>query len=152
MEPLRVHAFFKRSPEGLKLDWEIFAQTKYRTFQNFVELPGIGQSAVFRVFIVEDVPDKGRAVAGTRSYRLADPANSGDTARVNVKIDSEIGSTLSIINWRGTGENQPITRTATVELRWLGENHAPELVISRFICWEFLGLGGEETPATVSTQ
>ena len=152
MEPLRVHAFFKRSPEGLKLDWEIFAQTKYRTFQNFVELPEIGQSAVFRVFIVEDVPDKGRAVAGTRSYRLADPANSGDAAQVNVKIDSQIGSTLSIINWRGTEEKQPITRTATVELKWLGENHAPELVISRFICWEFLGLGGEETPATVSTQ
>ncbi|MEX1113889.1 MAG: hypothetical protein WEB53_01475 [Akkermansiaceae bacterium] len=152
MEPLRVHAFFKRSPEGLKLDWELFAQTKYRTFQNFVELPDIGQSAVFRVFIVEDVPDKGRTVAGTRSYRLGDPANNGDTARVSVKIDSEIGNALSIINWRGTPENQPITRTATIELKWSGESNAPELEISRFICWEFLGLGGQETPATVSTQ
>ena len=35
MEPLRVHAFFKRTPEGLKLDWEIFAQTKYRTLPEF---------------------------------------------------------------------------------------------------------------------
>lgn len=116
--------------------------------------PPVGASPISEanVFIVEEVPDNSRAVAGTRSYRLADPANSGDTARVNVKIDSEIGSTLSIINWRGTEENQPITRTATVELKWLGENHAPELVISRFICWEFLGLGGKETPATASTQ
>ena len=152
MEPLRVHAFFKRTPEGLKLDWEIFAQTKYRTLQNFVELPEVGQAGVFRVFIVEDVPDKGRAVAGTRTYRVADPANTGDTARVNVKVDSETGRALSIINWRGTKENRPITRTATVELKWTGEPAAPELEISRFICWEFLGLGGQQTPATASTK
>ncbi|MEO7099974.1 MAG: hypothetical protein ABI162_11475 [Luteolibacter sp.] len=152
MEPLRVHAFFKRTPAGLKLDWEIFAQTKYRMFQNFVEIPEVGQSGVFRVFIVEDVPDKGRAVAGARAYRLADPANTGDSARVNVKIDSEVGRALSIINWRGTKENHPITRTATVEFKWVGEKTAPELEISRLICWEFLGLGGKETPATASTK
>ncbi len=152
MEPLRVHAFFKRTPEGLKLDWEIFAQTKYRTFQNFVELPEVGQAGVFRAFVVEDVPEKGRAVAGTRTYRLADPANTGDIARVNVKIDSETGRALSIINWRGSKENHPITRTATVELKWAGESNAPELEISHFICWEFLGLGGLETPATASTK
>ena len=152
MEPLRVHAFFKRTPEGLRLDWEIFAQTKYRTLQSFVELPEVGQSGTFRVFIVEDVPEKGKAVTGTRTYRMADPANTGDTARVNVKVDSETGRALSLINWRGTKENRPITRTATVELKWGGDAAAPELEISRFICWEFLGLGGQETPATASTK
>lgn len=152
MEPLRVHAFFKRTSEGLKLDWEIFAQTKYRTLQNFVELPEVGHSGVFRVFIIEDVPDKGRAVAGIRTYRVADPANTNDTARVNVKVDSEAGRALSPINWRGTKETSPITRTATVELKWSGEPAAPELEISRFICWEFLGLGGQETSSTASTK
>ena len=152
MEPLRVHAFFKRSPEGLKLDWEIFAQTKYRTLQNFTELPEIGQTGVFRVFIVEDVPDKGHAVAGTRTYRVVDPANVTDSARVNVKVDSETGRALSLINWRGSKENRPVTRTATVELRWSGEATAPDLEISRFVCWEFLGLGGQSTPATASTK
>lgn len=152
MEPLRVHAFFKRTAGGLKLDWEIFAQTKYRTLQNFVELPEVGQSGVFRVFLVEDVPAKGRAVAGTRTYRVADPANTGDTARVNVKVDSEMGRALSTINWRGTKENRPVTRTATVELKWSGEPTAPELEISRFLCWEFLGLGGSQTPAPAATQ
>lgn len=152
MEPLRVHAFFKRTPEGLKLDWEIFAQTKYRTFQNFVELPEVGQTAVFRVFIVEDVPDKSRLEAGTRTYRIADPANTTDTARVNVKVDSETGRALSIINWRGSKDSHPITRTATVELSWTGENQAPELEISRFICWEFLGLGGNDPAPTASTK
>ncbi len=152
MEPLRVHAFFKRTGEGLKLDWEIFAQTKYRRLQNFVELPEVGQKGVFRVFIVEDVPTKGQVVAGTRTYRVADPANTEDTARVNVKVDSDTGRALSIINWRGTKENHPITRTATVELKWSGEATAPALEISRFVCWEFLGLGGQETPATASTK
>jgi hypothetical protein len=152
MEPLRVHAFFKRGPEGLKLDWEIFAQTKYRTFQNFVEIPEVGDVGVFRVFIVEDVPDKSRLEAGTRTYRMADPANTGDTARVNVKVDSEIGRALSIINWRGTKESRPITRTATVELSWTGEANDPQLEISRFICWEFLGLGGEEIPPAAAAH
>lgn len=147
MEPLRVHAFFKRTPAGLKLDWEIFAQTKYRTFQNFVELPEVGHSGIFRIFIVEDVPDKGHSLSGTRTYRLADPANTTDTARVNVQIDSETGRALSIINWRGTKENKPITRNATVELKWAGDESAPKLEISRFICWEFLGLGGQDPGA-----
>lgn len=152
MEPLRVHAFFKRTPAGLKLDWESFAQTKYRTLQSFVELPETGQSGIFRVFVVEDVPDKGHLEAGTRTYRVADPANPGDTARVNVKVDSEIGRALSIINWRGTKESRPITRTATVELKWAGEATDPNLEIGRFICWEFLGLGGQDSPSTASTK
>ncbi|MBC8127255.1 MAG: hypothetical protein H8M99_08970 [Gloeobacteraceae cyanobacterium ES-bin-144] len=152
MEPLHVHAFFKRTSEGLKLDWELFAQTKYRTLQNFVELPEVGQTGVFRVFIIEDVPDKRNTEAGTRTYRIADPANTTDTARINVKIDSEIGRALSIINWRGIKEGRPITRTATVELKWSGEPNVLDLEINRFICWEFLGLGGQETPATASTK
>lgn len=146
MEPLRVHAFFKRTPDGLKLDWEVFAQTKYRTLQSFIELPETGVSGVFRVFIIEDVPNKNRMETGTRTYRIADPANTSDTARINVNVDSELGRALSVINWRGTKEARPITRTATVELKWTGDPADPQLEISRFICWEFLGLGGQESP------
>jgi hypothetical protein len=152
MDPVRVHAFFKRTDSGLKLDWEVFAQTKYRTFQNFVELPDVGRPETFRVLIVEDVPDKGQGVAGSRTYRMVDPANHEDTARVNVSIDSEIGKTLSVINWRGTKQGTPITRTATVELEWAGQPDSPELQIKRFICWEFLGLGGKAEPATASAE
>jgi hypothetical protein len=152
MEPVRVHAFFKRTDAGLKLDWELFAQTKYRRFQSYVELPDIGQVETFRVLIVEDVPDKGQGVSGTRTYRLVDPANFSDAARINVKIDSEIGRALSIINWRGTKQNQPTTRTATVELEWTGQPDNPVLEIKRFICWEFLGLGGKEMPATAASE
>ncbi len=147
MEPLRVHAYFKRTSVGLKLDWEVFAQTKYRTLQSFVELPEKGQMGVFRVFIVEDVPDKSHLEPGCRTYRVFDTANPSDSARINVKVDSEVGRSLSIINWRETKDAHPTTRTATVELKWTGEENSPELEISRFICWEFLGLGGQEAPA-----
>ncbi|WP_411828167.1 hypothetical protein [Luteolibacter sp. AS25] len=152
MEPVRVHAFFKRTDGKLFLDWEVYAQTKYRRFRNFVELPDPGQSEVFRVLIVEDVPDKGQGVAGARTYRLADPANVTDAARVNVPLDSETGRALSIINWRGTKQNSPTTRTATVELEWSDDQERPQLEIKRFICWEFLGLGGKEAPAAGSAQ
>lgn len=152
MEPLRVHAFFKRTPAGLKLDWEIFAQTKYRTFRNFVELPEPGQTGVFRVFIAEDVPDPGLAGAGYRTYRLSDPAHTDDAARVNVLAGSEIGQTLKQINWRGTKDGNPLTRTATVELEWTEGEKTPRLQLRRFICWEFLGLGGEEHPTHASAK
>ena len=69
-----------------------------------------------------------------------------------MKVDSDAGRALSILNWRGTKENRPLTRTATLELKWSGSATASELEISRFVCWEFLGLGGEETPAKVTTQ
>lgn len=148
MEPVRAHAFFKRTDDGLKLDWEVYVQTKYRLLQSFVELPDPGVAEVFRVLIVEDVPEKGQGVVGARTYRVLDPANLYDYARINVQLDSEVGRALSIINWRGTQDSQPITRTATLELKWSEDQERPVLMINRFICWEFLDLGGERSPAS----
>ena len=150
--PLRVYAFFKRTTDGLKLDWEIFTQTKYRTLQNFVDRPKIGQTGVFRVLVMADVPDEAKASAGKTTYRVVDPANTSDTARIGVKVQSDAGQALASMNSPGTEKNRPITRTATLELRWSGEPSAPELEISRLVCWEFLGLGGQETPATIPTK
>lgn len=151
-EPQRVHAFFKRTSEGLKLDWEMFAQTKYRTLQKFVGRPEIGQTGVFRVLMMEDALDKNRAIAGMRTFRIVDPAHSTDPVRINVKVDSDAGRALSLVKWSSTEGNRPVTRTATLELRWSGQPSAPELEISRLVCWEFLGLGGQETPATPATK
>jgi hypothetical protein len=152
MEPLRVHAFFKKTSAGLKLDWEIFSQTKYRTFRSFTELPEPGHTGVFRVFIVEDVPDRTQPDPLARTYRLSDPAHTDDAARVNVKQDSDIGRSLSQLNWLGTKGGSPLTRTATVELAWSGGNGPPQLQLRRFICWEFLGLGGQDAKPTASAK
>lgn len=152
MEPVRVQAFFKRTDSGLKLDWEVFAQTKYRKLRNFTQFPSIGNPETFRVIIIEDVPEMGQGVADSRTYRIMDSANTEDSVRVNVRLDSEIGKELSVINWRGTKQGSPIQRTATVELEWAGRESSPVLQIKRFICWEFLGLGGEEMPATAAAE
>lgn len=145
-EPVRATALFKKTPDGLKLDWETFAQTKYRTFRNFVELPEAGQTGTFRVIISEDVPESGRSLpAGIKTYRIWDPSAPETSTRVNVNIDSEIGRILSKIDWRGK-ENRPTNSTATIKLKWIGQDQ-PKLEISRFICWEFLHLGGTELPA-----
>ena len=150
-EPLRVNAFFKRTPGGLKLDWETFAQTKYRTFQTFTEWPEPGQSAVFRVIIGEDVPDAANSSnAAVRTYRVSDPASPEVSARVNVSVDSPLGETLSEINWIKQ-QKRPINRTATVELKWT-DGDRPKLEISRFLCWEFLNLGGKPVEAAAPSR
>jgi len=141
-EPVKVHVFFKRTPDGLRLDWETFIQTKHRTFREFTELPDPGRSGMFRLFVVEDVPEKGREQRGMRTYRMVDPAHKSDSVRVDVPVDSELGRSLSILNWRGVKDARPTARTATLELEWTDEA-SPQLTIKRFICWEFLGIGGQ---------
>lgn len=140
-EPVRVNAFFKKTPDGLKLDWETFAQTKYRTFETMIEFPEEGQNGVFRVVIEEDVPTKGVENPGFKTYRVSDPSSPRTSTRISVKIDSDLGRTLSQINWIGV-QNRPVNRTATIELRWVGSDQ-PALEINRILCWEFLHLGGE---------
>lgn len=145
-EPLKVHALFKRTPDGLRVDWETFVQTKYRTMRDFLELPIAGTSKVFRVIISETVPENRPVPAGFRTYMIADPAYSlEDSARVNVAVDSEIGRALSILNWRGTKDGRAISKTATLELGWSAEE-TPQLEVKKFVCWEFLGVGGEAVP------
>jgi hypothetical protein len=141
-EPVKVHAFFKRGPDGLRLDWETFIQTKHRTFRTFTELPDPGRSEIFRLFVVEDVPEKGKEETGMKTYRMIDPAHKTDSVRVDVKVDSELGRSLSILNWRGVKDGRPKTRTATLELEWT-RDEVPRLALKRFLCWEFLGIGGQ---------
>jgi hypothetical protein len=147
IDPLRVHAFFRKTPAGLKLDWEIFAQTKYSMLQKFIEDPQIGKSGVFRVFLMEDVHDQHYSIVTSRTYRIADPANTDHSARIVVPVDSDVGRELSVINWVGMEGKKPQTRTATVELAWRGNENQPHLAIKRLLCWEFLGLGGGENSA-----
>ncbi|GAA5482852.1 hypothetical protein [Haloferula sargassicola] len=145
-QPLKVQAVFKRTDSGLKVDWETFVQTKYRRFREFLELPQSGHSEVFRVIVTETVPENREVPAGHRVYLVVDPAyRNDDLARVMVPVDSEIGRALSILNWRGTNGGRATSRTATLELGW-SEDEAPQLEIERFICWEFLGVGGEALP------
>jgi hypothetical protein len=140
----QVMAFLVRTPDGLKLDWDTFVQTKYETLQHFLTEPAPGAKGVFRVAIWEDVPQGAGPPVGYRTYKISPPTGPADAVRIDVATDSELGRILAVLNWRGTGDfaNRHI-RSATVELQWVNDKE-PRVVISRFLCWEFLGVGGKE--------
>lgn len=149
MESMRVMAFFKEVDGTLLLDWDVFAQTKYRTFQHFVNHPNSGNSKVFRVMVREEMPASTAVdVTKYRFYRFSDPAHAGDYLQVPVAVDSAVGRVLSDLAWVNIPGKQAQDRYATVELAWSNESD-PRVYLRNVICWEFLGLGGVEGNADV---
>ena len=71
-------------------------------------------------------------------------------ADVPVLVDSEVGKILAALNWRGMNRER-IMLTATVKLGW-NEKTPSMLHISKVICWEFLGVGGEIGNTTPKNQ
>ena len=133
---VRVLAFFKRKDDKLLLDWDTYAQTKYRTFKRFVVAPDVGATATFRVKIL---PVDG----GTAKILLHDPAYPQDQVTVEVASDSALAKELAAVEWGAPG-TPTAARTATVDLGWDEEKH---LRVNEFICWEFYGLGGDAPAA-----
>lgn len=142
MDPVRILAFFKGEGESLKLDWDVFVQTKHRLLKQFLEAPSPGSRHVFRVRIHEDVPSvKQDSAAEVRYYRVIDPANDDDFCKIPVVVDSALGKHLSTLNWVGVESAKISSRGATVELAW-SDDEEPRVYIKRLLCWEYLGLGG----------
>ena len=148
MEPVRVMAFFKLEGDELRLDWDVYAQTKYRLLKEYSSFPRPGTSRVFRVIIQEDIPDylfvDPKLV---RYYRISEPSNAEDYVKVPVESSSQLGRALAELNWIGVEVDAVPTRTATVELEWtVGSD--PKLRLKDLLCWEFLGLGGGTASAS----
>lgn len=139
--PIEILAFFKKTDEGLKLDASVFMQCKFRTFRSFVDFPKMGHKEIFRVKISESIDHDYRDNKEFRTYRIEDFAYPDTYVNISVKTDSEIGKILSSLNWRGMNREYQL-RTATLELGW-SEQKPARLQIERFLCWEFLGVGGE---------
>jgi len=139
--PVSINAFFKKTDEGLKLDSSVFIQGKFRTFLKFTEYPQSGESKIFRVVVNEVLSHDLRDDDSARAYKLSDYAYPQDFVNVPVKVNSEVGKVLSVINWRGTNLLVP-PRTATVELAW-STTTPSVLELKRVLCWEFLGVGGK---------
>jgi hypothetical protein len=139
--PIEILAFFKKMDDGLKLDASSFIQSKFRTFRSFVDYPKMGHKEIFRVKISESIDHKYRDHKEFRTYRIEDFAYPDSYVNLSVRTDSEIGKILSSLNWRGMNRDYQL-RTATVELGW-SEQKPARLQIERFLCWEFLGVGGE---------
>ncbi len=140
-KPIGINAFFKKTDDGLKLDASVFIQGKRRTFQAFADYPQPGKTKMFRVVARESLSHALRNDKRYRTYRLEDFAYPQDFVNVPVRVDSEVGKILSVLNWRGMNR-EPVARTVTVELGW-SDAKPSQLGIVRVVCWEFLGLGGE---------
>ncbi|MBU6328233.1 MAG: hypothetical protein KGQ89_11420, partial [Verrucomicrobia bacterium] len=144
MEPMKIQSFFKKTEKGMKLDWDVYLQTRLRTFKKFFDDAKPGNTGIFRVLIVEDVPLASETSRQLVVYRLGDPAHVTDSYRVTMPSRSLTAKSLEKINWRGTGYKGPSVSTATVELAF---NDALQPQISRLVCWEFAGLGGGASAA-----
>lgn len=141
MEPMKIQAYFKVSDNGMLIDWDVYLQTRHRTFQSFMDRSSQASSGIFRVIIVEDVPLPDQVNNKLRIYRVGDPAYINDSYRIAVPIGSELEKSLLKINWQGTESIEPLMATATIELSAAADE---TISISRLVCWEFAGLGSGE--------
>lgn len=142
MDEERIFVFFKGKEKEMRMDWNVFVQTKDRLLMKFFRYPEAGKSEVFRGAIMEDVPiGVPGMTADSRVYRFADMAHPEDVVRVTVPNDSDEGRFLSELTWIGKGV-QATAKNVTLELKW-GTEAEPILKISRILCWEYLGVGGE---------
>jgi hypothetical protein len=148
-EHVKILAFLKETEAGVKLDWEVFAQTRYRTFSNFIKTPASGKSEVFRVLITRETEEEvSTAAKPDLSFLISDPIHSSDSVKIDPDPNSQAGQALSRLVLESTKQAGLAQRTATIELTWTGDPKNPKLEIKRFICWEFLGLGGKEIAET----
>ena len=130
----KILAFLKETDSGVKLDWEVFSQTRYRTYNQFIKNPVIGKSEVFRVIVGQAPVDKSAAEQPNISYKFSDPAHLGDTVVISPDKKSQAGQALARLNVESAKQPGKVNRTATVELTWTGDPSAPQLEIKRFIC------------------
>ena len=141
-EPVRVLAFFRKTSEGMKLDWQTFVQTRFRLFDSFLTQPSAGKKGVFRVSVEQDVRIGRKSEKGVSVFRLSDPANREDFVKILVEDESELGRALAPLKWLDRVVSRIPVRNATVGLMW-SHDVEPKLKIEELISWEFIGLGGE---------
>jgi hypothetical protein len=141
----KVLAFLKETEKGVKLDWEVFAQTRYKTFNGFIKNPMVGKTEVFRLIITkESKTNPPSTPAPSPSYTFSDPIHKDDSVQISVLATTQAGQALARLDQESTKAKSSVSRTATVELIWAGNPQKPQLEVKRFICWEFLNLGGKE--------
>lgn len=139
----RSYAFFKRTEDGLKLDFEVLLQTTGKIFPNFIERPQPGVTSIFRVFIAEDPAAREAGTSNYAPYFIAGLSNFSSATRIRVTNQSPVGRILGAADFTSEDGARRVMRNATVELRWTDHPENPTIELSKFICWEFLGLGGE---------
>jgi len=146
-KPRQALALFKRKDDRMLLDWDLFVQTWDRSLAAFRD-GELGNGPMrFRVLVASDLPvfENGETLESA-VFRLQDPLYVEDVIRVQTKCFSPEERKLLEFNRasRGTSARVGQARTATLDL--IRDPESGRVKISRFVCWEFLGIGGKEQP------
>lgn len=144
-KPKQALALFKREGDRMLLDWDLFVQTWDRSLAAFRD-GELGDGPMrFRVLVASDIPvsENGESLENA-VFRIQDPVHVGDIIRVQTKgFSADERRLLSLDRGHaGAGGRIGLTRTATLDLS--RDPATGRVGISRFVCWEFLGLGGVE--------
>jgi hypothetical protein len=137
--PLSIHAYFKQTPEGLRIDWDIYLQTRHRSLNHFFETAAVGEKSTFRVIAVQDIPLRHEARMRRQVYRITDPAYLSDSYRVFTPSGAPAAEQLSVIDWRHKTGKKAEFAPITISLQKLAND---EMFIEKLVCWEFEGLIG----------
>lgn len=133
-EEVTIAAYFKKTDDGLKLDWPVFAQSIFGLLESFALGDEAHAEEIFRVAIVKDVHlplvDSESVLA---VYRIFDASNPDQSYRVDVN-DPKILKNLES-RWKERGME---AEAITIRL----EKKEDRLILTEILCWEFLGLGG----------
>lgn len=137
--PLKVQIYLKPCEDGLRMDYDLYLQTRYRTLQQFVDQAPLNAEGTFRVILVEDAPLPVEKKKQLRIYRITDPVHLTDSYRCCASSTSEIAQKMSDIHWYGTPGKKAHFAAATVTLRKIS---AETILLEKLVCWDFDGLAG----------
>jgi len=144
-KPRRALALFKRKGEQMLLEWDLFVQTWDRTLAAFRD-GELGDGPMrFRVLVAADIPvSENGETLGSAVFRIQDPLHTEDIIRVQTKCFSSEERRLLEYDRTTPGMSARVgsSRTATLDL--VRDPATGRIEISRFVCWEFLGIGGVE--------
>lgn len=138
-EPLKVQVYLKPCEDGLRLDYDLYLQTRYRTLRNFMDRSPVNSEGTFRVVLVEDVPLPVEKKKQLRIYRITDPVHLSDSYRCCASSSSEIARKMSDIHWYGSLGTKAHFAAATVTLRKISQE---TILLENLVCWDFDGLAG----------
>ena len=146
-KPRQALALFKRKDDRMLLDWDLFVQTWDRSLAAFRD-GELGNGPMrFRVLVASDIPvfENGETMESA-VFRMQDPLYVEDVVRVQTKCFSPEERKLLEFNRTSSGTSARVGQTRTATLDLVRDPESGRVGISRFVCWEFLGIGGKEQP------
>jgi len=143
--PRRALAFFRQDSQRIRLDWEVFIQTWDRSLAAFRD-GRLGDGPMrFRVVIVRGAPTPESAgPTPSENFCLLDPLHAQDM--IQIKVDSSAAPApqlAAMLAQNPDAASKPWA--ATLDLK--RDPQTGLIYVHRFVCHEFLGLGGVSSAA-----